>query len=116
MKHSDLVAALCKPGEAIVEDLSPEKAHLWHMASAICGEAGELFDAIKKHAIYGKEIDLENVVEELGDLEFYLEGLRQGTFIKREETILSNIVKLSERYKSLNYSDKAAVAREDKSA
>lgn len=112
--HPELVKALAKDGQAIIDSLTPVKAHCWHMASAFMGEAGELFDAIKKGVIYGKPLDRENIVEELGDAEFYLEGLRAALNITREETIEANIAKLSERYKGLKYSDKAAQDREDK--
>lgn len=43
-----------------------------HACVGIAGEAGELLDAIKKHWIYGKLFDAENVVEECGDILFYL--------------------------------------------
>ena len=43
-------------------------------------------------------IDRENVIEELGDLEFYMEGVRQNLGITREETLNHNIQKLSKRY------------------
>ena len=112
--HSEMVATLVKPGQDIIDSLTPIKAHLWHMASCIPGEAGELFDAIKKHVIYGKELDRENVIEELGDLEFYLEGLRSALHITRGETLDANIGKLSKRYKGLQYSDQAAKDRADK--
>lgn len=112
--YNAMVAALAKPGAAIVESLDPEKAHLLHMAIGIAGEAGELLDAIKKHVIYNKVIDLKNVVEELGDLEFYMEGMRQGIGIHRGFILNQNIAKLEERYKGLQYSDKAAQERADK--
>lgn len=112
--HTDLVAALVKPGEDILITLTPQACHLWHMASCIPGEAGELFDAIKRKVIYNKPLDLANVIEELGDLEFYMEGLRAALDITREETLEANIAKLSERYKALKYSDKAAQERADK--
>jgi len=115
INHKDMVAALAKPGEDIVRDLDPLKAHLWHMASCIQGEAGELFDAIKKPVIYNKGVfDRENIVEELGDIEFYMEGLRQALNISREETIEANIAKLSVRYKEGKYSNEQAQARVDK--
>lgn len=113
VNHAEMVRVLAKPGVDIVNQLTPQNAHLWHMASCICGESGELFDAIKKGSIYGKAIDRENVVEELGDLEFYMEGLRQGLGITREETIEQNIAKLSERYGKA-YSNQAAIDRVDK--
>lgn len=84
------------------------------MAVGVSGEAGELLDAIKKVAVYRKPVDRANVVEELGDLEFYMEGLRQGLGITREETLLANINKLSKRYEGLKYSDSAAQTRADK--
>jgi len=112
--HPELVAALVKPGQDIIDSLTPQKAHLWHMASCVCGEGGELFDAIKKGAIYNKEIDLENVIEELGDIEFYLEGIRSALKISRELTLAHNKNKLSKRYVGLTYSDKSAQERRDK--
>lgn len=114
MNHSDLVKALAKPGEDIIKDLTPGKAHLWHMSSCVGGEAGELFDAVKKFVIYGKPIDRENVIEEMGDIEFYLEGMRQELGITREETLSHNVGKLSTRYESLQYSNEAARERKDK--
>lgn len=114
MQHSEMVKALAKPGDQIVATLTPEDAHSLHMAVGISGEAGELLDAVKKAAIYRKPIDRTNVVEELGDLEFYMEGLRQGLGITREEVLTANIAKLSKRYSGGTYTDKAAQERADK--
>jgi NTP pyrophosphatase (non-canonical NTP hydrolase) len=110
----EMVAGLVKPGKAIIESLTPEKADSLHMAVGVAGEAGELLDAIKKYVIYNKTLDRDNVVEELGDLEFYMEGLRQALDISREETIKANITKLGVRYSSGSYSDKQAHDRADK--
>ena len=112
--HSDLVSTLVKSGEEIRKVLTAEDCHLNHMGIGICGEAGELVDAIKNHTIYRKPIDLENVIEELGDLEFYMEGIRQGLNITREQCLEANIQKLQKRYVSLLYSDTAAQERKDK--
>lgn len=114
MKHSDMVRQLAKPGEDIAIQMTGSEAHLIHMVLGIAGEAGELVDAIKKGAIYGKPFDRPNIIEELGDLEFYMEGLRQGMGITREETIVHNIRKLGERYKGHQYTDQQAIARADK--
>ena len=113
IKHSDMVAGLAKDGEAIIASMTGESAHALHMAVGVSGEAGELLDAIKKFVVYNKLLDRENVVEELGDIEFYMEGLRQGLNITREETITANIAKLGVRYAG-GYSDKAAHERADK--
>lgn len=114
ISHSELVATLRKPGQDIINSLTPESADAWHMASCIGGEAGELFDAIKRYVIYEKELDRENVVEELGDIEFYLEGLRQNLGITRSETLTGNIEKLTARYHTLKYSNQHAQERKDK--
>lgn len=111
--HPELVKSLCKPGVDILRDLSKYDAHLIHMVMGVSGEAGELLDAVKKHAVYRKPLDFENVVEELGDLEFYMEGVRQALGITREQTLAANMKKLMVRYAE-GYSDKAAQARADK--
>lgn len=116
INHADMVTALAKPGEQIAQEINADDAHLMHMAIGISGEAGELLDAIKKKVIYRKELDLENVIEELGDLEFYMEGLRQGLGITREQCLAANINKLGTRYKNFEYSNEKAQTRADKPA
>jgi NTP pyrophosphatase (non-canonical NTP hydrolase) len=113
-EHKDLVFNLVKPGSDVIRDLTPESANLLHLASALCGESGELFDPIKKTAIYGKPLDLTNIREELGDIEFYLEGIRSALRITREETLQANIDKLSVRYASQKFTNEDAINRADK--
>jgi NTP pyrophosphatase (non-canonical NTP hydrolase) len=114
IRFEDMVAGLKKHGATIIEQLTPEKADALHMAVGVSGEAGELLDAVKKWVIYNKDLDRANVVEELGDIEFYLEGLRAGLGITREETIDANIDKLGKRYKGHQYTDAQAHDRADK--
>lgn len=115
-EHAQMVADLCKAPDEIVADFknAPAKAHLAHMAMLLTSEAGELCDAIKKHVIYGKDLDMKNVVEELGDIEFALEGIRRVLFITRHTTLEHNIIKLRDRYKAGKFSNAAAIKREDK--
>lgn len=94
-----------------VEDF---KSMALHAAVGVCGEAGELADAIKRHVTYGKEVDRKNLVEELGDLRFYIQAVQNLYEISELELLQANALKLQERYKSLAYSDEAAIAREDK--
>lgn len=114
MNHGDLVKALAKPGLAIQKELKPSDCNVIHMCMGISGEAGELVDAIKKAVMYRKPLDMEHVIEELGDLEFYLEGLRQQLGVTREQTLDANMTKLGARYTSGSYSDAQAVTRADK--
>ncbi len=100
------VKTLMKPMPNAVDDLM-------HAAVGIAGEAGELLDAVKKQWVYNKPLDMVNMVEELGDLEFYMEALRQNLGLSREVILLQNIEKLKHRYPD-GYSDAAAQARADK--
>jgi len=114
MNYPDLVRVLSKPGMMIKKDMSNNQAELLHMAVGVSGEAGELLDAIKKHCIYQKALDTDNVIEELGDLEFFMERIRQILNIHRETTIRENQKKLSIRYKDYQYSNSDAQRRRDK--
>jgi len=58
-----------------LNDLGSFKNNLVHMALGITGEAGEVADVIKKHYAYGKTLDVQHLVEEVGDIMFYLNGL-----------------------------------------
>ena len=109
-----MTLALAKDGADIVKNLTPEQANLWHMATGIGGEAGEVEDAIKKHVIYQKPLDVENVKEELGDLLFYMSNLMQSVGLSFEEVLQHNVDKLSVRYSSGKYSNTQAQERADK--
>lgn len=184
--HPQLVAALVKPPVDIISTLSPFTVDLWHAATGIAGESGELLEAILFPPASG--VDRVNVREELGDLYFYIEQLAQRSGVAidwdgldgvaqqaeltpdrqlhyaaciavhgsqvldtvkkaaiynkgldlelltnqvnalvlsmtivgymfglpRQECLNANINKLSQRYASLSYSDKAAQERADK--
>lgn len=113
-KYDEMTAALSKNGSAIIRDLDPEKADLLHMAIGVSGEAGELLDAVKKSAIYGKSLDHKNMVEELGDLEFYMSRIRQIIGVTRDEVLERNFDKLSKRYSDGTYTNSQAQKRMDK--
>lgn len=117
IKHHEVVELLQKPGEAIAAHITPLQLDLLHMAVGVATEAGELLDALKKHVFYNKPLDMENVTEELGDIEFYLQGLRARLGIERADTLQHNVDKLlvgdKARYKD-GYTDEAAQARRDK--
>ena len=107
LRYDAFVAMLFKP-------LHDQKLDLLHGTVGISGEAGELLDAIKKHWIYNKPLDVTNVIEELGDLRFYMQAVMNVLGISEQQIIQENANKLSLRYKQLRYSDEAAQRREDK--
>ena len=114
MKYNEMVKRLAKDGKLILGQMEPYQAYIWHMATGVSGEAGELLDAVKKHVVYQKPLDRVNIIEELGDLEFYMEGLRQQLGISRKQTLEQNKRKLAVRYAGYEYSNEAAQNRADK--
>lgn len=96
-----------------VKKLGNKVMDLLHGAVGISGEAGELIDGIKKSWIYGKEINNENIIEEAGDVLFYLQHTLTIAGSSLSEAIEANMVKLEKRYPS-GYTDAAAIARADK--
>jgi NTP pyrophosphatase (non-canonical NTP hydrolase) len=113
-EHADVVRKSLKPDGFIREDLRPGDCNLLHLAIGICGEAAELADAIKKHVIYRKPLDTANVIEELGDIEYFLEAIRQALDIHRMTTLGDNSRKILKRYPGLSYSNESAQLRRDK--
>lgn len=86
---------------------------LMHAAIGITGEGGELLDATKKLWVYGKALDRANAIEELGDLEFYMQAYRALLGVTRQEVLEANVAKLLKRYPT-GYTDALAIARKDK--
>lgn len=77
--YQDFVWRLCKPGEVLLGEMTASKVHMWHMVSAILGEAAELtqcMEALAANEITREEAR-ENVTEELGDLDFYCVGCQK---------------------------------------
>lgn len=85
-----------------------------HAALGVCGEAGELGDAIKKEIVYGKTPDVINIMEELGDLRFYIQAVQNLYNIPEQMLLQYNADKLAKRYASLRYTDEEAIRRADK--
>lgn len=105
--YADFVGGLAKK-------MPDAKQDLMHGAVGIAGEAGELLDACKKHWIYNKELDITNLIEELGDLRFYMQMIMNQFNWTMVDIENHNRLKLAKRYEGLQYSDAAAQARADK--
>lgn len=72
--------------------------NILHGGIGICTEAGELLDAMKKCLFYGKDLDLVNLKEELGDLLWYVAVIMRQVGFTFEEVFDVNIAKLRARY------------------
>lgn len=103
MTPSNYVTAVVKTEsvdfDKIAEQLkSPQTIRLLHAVMGLETEVGELMDALKKHIFYGKPLDVVNVVEECGDLTWYLALLLDELGYSYETVWERNIAKLKARY------------------
>ena len=67
-------------------------------AMGLCGESGEVIDILKKHIFHGHELDREHLLEELGDVAWYLNEAAYALDSSLEEIFDRNIAKLKKRY------------------
>ena len=87
---------------------------LMHAALGLAGEAGEFADAIKKHLVYGRDLDRENAIEELGDVLWFVALGCHALGVSMDDVAQGNIDKLRRRYPE-KYDDELAYLRLDKS-
>lgn len=109
-----MVKKLAKSGQDILISLTPEKCEILHFCFGLMTEVGELCDSVKKHVFYEQPLDRENMIEEGGDTEFYMSGLRQILDIARSTMLQANMAKLAKRYPNYEYNNKRAEERADK--
>ena len=64
----------------------------------LCGESGEAIDIVKKHLAQGHDLNKEHLIEELGDIAWYLAETAYALDISLEEVLKLNIEKLQKRY------------------
>lgn len=85
---------------------------LTNYAMGLSGEAGEVVDLIKKHMFHGHPLDVATLVDELGDVMFYLQALCNVAGVDLVEVLLCNIRKLTTRYPA-GFSNEASLTRKD---
>lgn len=113
MKYEAMVKALAKPGASIMDDLTPARVELWSAATGLAGESGEVLENVKKFVVHNKPFDKGALIRELGDVEFYLEWIRQCIHVSREQVLEANQEKLSHRYPTGQYTDDGSRTRMD---
>ena len=92
------------------------EANLVHAALGVSTEAGKFATSVKRIHRYRKELDLNmraNIVEELGDLMWYIALAASAIEVDLELIANGNILKLMSRFPD-NYTNEAAEARADK--
>jgi NTP pyrophosphatase (non-canonical NTP hydrolase) len=94
--------------EALLERIQQNDIiRMLHAAIGLQTEVGEIQDALKKHIFYGKPLDKVNLIEEMGDLFWYLAILADTLGVSFEHIMQINIAKLKARYGENFTSDKA---------
>lgn len=82
----------------IARSSNPDFIRLEHAAYGLAGEVGELIDALKKHKFYGKDLDFTNLLEEGGDLLWYIALLCNTLNVDMQHVMDKNIKKLKARF------------------
>lgn len=73
-------------------------AMLLHSVLGITGEVGELASAVEKYAWYGQDFDRRNVLEELGDVLWYVAEACDALDMDLGQVMFNNIEKLRKRF------------------
>ena len=96
-----------------LRDDLPYEATCSNMCMGLAGEIGEVIDIMKKHIYQGKELDITDVIEEVGDVLWYIANFCNVNNITMDECMESNIKKLRKRFPN-GFTVKDANERKDK--
>lgn len=78
----------------------------------LCGESGEVIDLVKKHVSHGHPLNREKLIDELGDVAWYLAECATVLDVTLEEVLARNIEKLKKRYPE-GFSTERSINREE---
>ena len=82
----------------IPADPTDDERRLVNFALGVAGEAGEVADLIKKHVFHQHDLDPERLIEELGDVLWYVAALARTLDVALEDVARQNLAKLRRRY------------------
>ena len=81
----------------------------------LAGESGECCDIVKKNRFQGHELNKEHLIEELGDVMWYIAETASGLGVTLEEVAQYNLDKLHKRYHGNHFNKEDSIHRnEDK--
>ena len=89
-----------------------DKDPILHAVMGLADEAGELIGPMKKHIFYGKPLDTYNMIEEAGDLAWFLNLLIVSLGTTWDKVLDANIAKLEKRYPNLRFDANHAINRD----
>lgn len=87
-------------------------ARLLHASLGLQTESAEVADLIKKGIFYGKPVDSNKVIDELGDIMWYLALAADAMGHSLEHIMITNIAKLRERYKDGRFDADLAINKD----
>lgn len=102
----------CRYKDQITNDTKAGEAALSNGVMGLCGEAGECIDLVKKHQHQGHDLDLLKLVDELGDVMWYIALTCESVGITMTNVAERNIAKLQKRYPD-GFSTEASVNRKE---
>ena len=93
------------------DQMSQRDTHMsWSLA--IAGEAGELANLTKKVFVHGHAYDQDRVVDELGDILWYIAVYADALGVPLSEVAERNLAKVARRYPN-GFSTEASVHRKE---
>lgn len=71
---------------------------LTNCALGLAGESGQLIELIKEYTFHGDELDRDRLIDEMGDVLWYLSQIAEWAKIPFSEVAEQNIDTLKKRY------------------
>ncbi len=79
----------------------------------LAGESGECCDIVKKNRFQGHELNKEHLMEELGDVLWYIAETASGLNVTLEEVAQYNLDKLHKRYHGNHFNKEDSIHRNE---
>jgi NTP pyrophosphatase (non-canonical NTP hydrolase) len=77
--------------------------NITHASLGIGGEAGEVLDHVKKVVFNDRDLDIDHIVAEIGDILWYINLMLYTVDVPWSIVLDKNIAKLQARYPDLKY-------------
>jgi len=112
-EYQNQASRTCLKDYETFKNIQSSHRHIIHAHLGLSSETGEIGDAIKKHVIYGQPLDIANLLEECGDILWYVSLMVSACDSSLEQVMEMNIDKLRKRYPN-NFTEELAAKRLDK--
>lgn len=91
----------------------PEREQIANAVMGLTGEAGEIADLFKKKLYHGHDVSAMQIIDELGDLMWYLAAIASLEGLSLSDIAQANIDKLQRRYPN-GFTKQDSIRRADK--